>query len=305
MKQLLEELVYDSKFWVSEGEVASYIPKLANTDPKLIGVGVYTIDNEYYEAGDSNTSFSIQSIVKVFSLICALKESTLERLLMKVDVEPSGDKYNSLIKLETMKKHKPLNPFINAGAIAIVGQIKGNSSGERYQKVLDLIRKLTDNDKISYNREVFESERKTGDTNKAIAYFLKGAGIIDGNIDDILDTYFKLCSIEVTVKDMAKASAVIANNGIVPWSDESVISREDIKIVRAIMLTSGLYDGSGNFAVKVGIPAKSGVGGGIIGAVPSKMGIATFGPSLNDKGNSVAGLRIFENLSKDYDLSLL
>ena len=304
MESFLEGIVHQSKFWTSEGKVASYIPKLAIANPKHVGVGVYTVDNEYYESGDTNVKFSIQSVGKVFSLICALRDSGLDSYLMKVDVEPSGDSFNSLVKLETMKKHRPLNPFINAGAIATIGLIKGKTSNEKFDKIISLVREMTENDNITYNNEIFLSEMETGNTNRAIAYFLKGAGIIEGNVDEILETYFKMCSIETTVKDMAKVAAVIANDGVVPWRENTCISRENIRIVKAIMTTSGLYDGSGDFSVKVGMPAKSGVGGCIIGAATNKMGIATFGPSLNEKGNSIAGLKIFEKLSKEYNLSM-
>ncbi|MBN2285702.1 MAG: glutaminase A [Tissierellales bacterium] len=304
MKEFLEETVHSSKYWVMEGHIASYIPRLATANKKHVGIGVYTVDNQYHSAGDTNIKFSIQSVCKVFSLICALKDSGLEKLLMKVDVEPSGDRFNSLVKLETMQNHRPLNPFINAGAIATIGMIRARNAEERFNKVLQILRDMTNNDNLTYNQEVYESEKETGDTNKAIAYYLKGAGILEENVDDILDTYFKICSMEAGIEDMARAAAVIANDGSIPWNGNQLISKEDTKIVRAIMATSGLYDGSGEFSVKVGIPAKSGVGGCIIGAAPNKMGIATFGPSLNEKGNSIAGIRMFQSLSKEYQLSV-
>lgn len=304
MENFLDNVVEDSRFWTSEGKVADYIPKLAHANKKHVAVCVYDLENNNFEAGDSQVKFSIQSVSKVFSLICALQDSGLERFLMKVDVEPSGDSFNSLIKLETMEKHRPLNPFINAGAIATVGMVRGKTSTEKFQKVIDLIRKMTDNESLTYNREIFESEKETGDTNKAIAYFLKGAGILSGNIDETLETYFKICSIEATVNDMAKASAVLANNGVAPWSGERVIDEETVKIVRTVMSSCGLYDGSGSFAVKVGIPAKSGVGGCIFGVVPNRMGIATFGPALDKKGNSIAGYKIFEKMSEEFNLSI-
>ena len=304
MKKYLDEIVNESRSFVSAGKVATYIPELAYANPGHVGIGIYTVDNQYFESGDTDQMFSIQSVGKVFSLICALRDTGLEDFLTKVDVEPSGDKYDSLIKLETMNEHRPLNPFINAGAIAAIGLVKGDSSDERFNKILNLIREMTDNDEITFNQKVFDSEMSTGNTNRAIAYYLKGAGIIEGNVDEILETYIKLCSIEASVKDMAKAASVISNNGIKPWNGEVLIDRDHIKILRALMTTSGLYDGSGDFSVKVGIPSKSGVGGCILGAVPDKMGIVTFGPSLNAKGNSIAGLYLFEAISKKYDLSV-
>lgn len=304
MNNILDEMVKNNRKFVDGGHVATYIPVLSHADPKHLGVGIYTLDNEYYEAGDTSTNFSVQSVGKVFALICALRDSGLEKFLTKVDVEPSGDKYNSLIKLETMDLHRPFNPFINAGAIATIGLINGNSGDERFNKVLSLIRQLADNDSITFNKEVFESEMNSGDTNKAIAYYLKGAGIIEGNVDDILEAYIKVCSIECSVRDMAKAASVIANNGVIPWNGKRILGTSNVKIVRALMTTSGLYDGSGDFCVKVGVPAKSGVGGCIFGSVPNKMGVVTFGPALNDKGNSVGGLKVFEELSNHLDLSI-
>lgn len=304
MEKFLEKTINDSRKYTKKGKVASYIPMLSHVNPNNLGVGVYTLENEFYGAGETDVAFSIQSVGKVFALICALRDSGLKKFLTKVDVEPSGDKYNSLVKLETMDLHRPFNPFINAGAIATIDLIKGDSIHEKFDKVMDLMRTMTDNQELNYNEEVFDSEMHSGDTNKAIAYYLKGAGIIEGNVDEILETYIKVCSIEATVRDMAKAAAVLANNGVTPWNKEVIIEPKYIKIVRALMTTSGLYDGSGAFSVNVGIPAKSGVGGCIFGAVPKRLGIVTYGPSLNDKGNSVAGLKVMKTVAREYDLSI-
>ncbi len=304
MKEILNDIIHDCKFYTNLGSVADYIPILANGNKKDLGLGIYNLDNTYIQSGDTDKFFSIQSVSKVFSLICALEDIGLEKFLMKVDLEPSGDRFNSLIKLETVEKNKPLNPFINGGAITTISLIKGNSPLERFEKILDLIRKMTNNDSINYNKDIFISEKETGHRNKAIAYFLKGANILEGDVDEILDTYFKICSVEARVEDMAKAASVIANNGIAPWSGKRIIEKEIIPIIRAVMCSCGLYDGSGNFAVRVGIPAKSGVGGLIIGVVPNKMGIATFGPALDKKGNSIGGIKIYEELNKQFNLSI-
>lgn len=304
MKKILDDIIHDCKFYTNLGNLADYIPILANGNKKDLGLGIYNIDNTYIESGDTGKKFSIQSVSKIFSLICALNDIGLEKFLMKVDLEPSGDRFNSLIKLETVEKNKPLNPFINGGAITTISLIKGSCPLERFEKILDLIKKMTNNDTINYNEEIYLSEKETGHRNKAIAYFLKGANILEGDVDEILETYFKICSVEARVEDMAKAASVIANNGIAPWSGERLIKKEIVKIVRAVMCSCGLYDGSGNFAVNVGIPAKSGVGGLIIGIVPNKMGIATFGPALDNKGNSIGGIKVYEELSKRFNLSI-
>ena len=219
-------------------------------------------------------------------------------------MEPSADPFNSMVKLETRESHKPLNPFINAGAIVCTSMVQGDNGIEKFNRIHNMIKIMADNPAIDINQSVYRSEKLTGNTNRAIAYYLKGAGLIEKDVEDVLDTYFKLCSIEVTALDVAKMASVVANNGITPWSNERLMSIEICRIVKAIMTTCGLYDSSGQFSVEVGLPSKSGVGGCIMAVAPQNMGIAVIGPALDSHGNSMAGKKVLEYLSNELNLSI-
>ena len=182
--------------------------------------------------------------------------------------------------------------------------VQGDNGIEKFNRIHNMIKIMADNPAIDINQSVYRSEKLTGNTNRAIAYYLKGAGLIEKDVEDVLDTYFKLCSIEVTALDVAKMASVVANNGITPWSNERLMSIEICRIVKAIMTTCGLYDSSGQFSVEVGLPSKSGVGGGICSVVPGKMGIGVYGPSLDKKGNSIAGVALLEDLSSELNLTI-
>jgi len=304
MQILLNDIIKDNKVHTKKGELADYIPELTKANPNALGICVYDLENNVYLAGDFNTKFTIQSVSKVIILACALMDKGREIVFSKVGTEPSADPFNSIIKLETRHSHKPLNPFINAGAIVCTSLVNGNNANKKFRRVLDMIRIMADNPNIDINYHVFQSEKLTGNTNRAIAYYLKGANIIEEDVEDVLDAYFKLCSIEATVEDVAKMAAVIGNKGISPWSNEEIVPPNVCKVLMAIMMTCGLYNASGEFAVNVGFPAKSGVGGCIMSVVPNKMGIAVIGPALDDNGNSVAGLKVLESLSQKLELSM-
>jgi glutaminase len=234
----------------------------------------------------------------------ALIQNGEEKVFSKVGVEPTADAFNSIINLETKNLQRPLNPMINAGAIAAVSLVGGENGEETFQRILDFTKKITGCSTITFNKKVYESEKQTGDRNRSLAYFMKSTGVIEGNVEDVLDVYFKQCSIEMSCTEIARIGAMLANNGVLPWNGETVISRNVARIVKTIMVTCGLYDESGQFAVQVGIPAKSGVGGGIVAAVPGRMGIGVIGPALDAKGNSIAGVKILEELSRELDLSI-
>ena len=212
--------------------------------------------------------------------------------------------FNSIVNLEVRDTGRPYNPMINAGAIVTTSLIDGKDVNEKFQKILDFIRLVTNNESISVNERVYLSEKETGNRNRALAYFMKSSGILDGDVEEILDLYFKQCSIEVSARDLARFGSVLANDGVIPWKNERVMSREVCRIVKTIMVTCGMYDASGEFAVHVGIPAKSGVGGGILATVPRKYGIGIYGPSLDEKGNSISGLHVIKDLSEELDLSI-
>lgn len=304
MKKLLETIIDNNKHWTAEGAVATYIPELSKANPDALGICVSTLDDEEYCAGDCEMKFTIQSISKVITLLLAILDNGKEYVFSKVGMEPTADAFNSIIALETRNHHKPINPMINAGAIATVSLVSGNNSEDSFARILKFARKITGNPDLDINNDVYHSEKSTGHKNRALAYYMKSTGIIEGDVEEVLDVYFKQCSIEVTCKDIARIGAMLANDGVLPWNGERVISRGTARIVKTIMVTCGMYDASGHFAVHIGIPAKSGVGGGILAAVPGRMGIGVVGPALDVKGNSIGGIKVLEELSKELDLSI-
>lgn len=304
MKKLLETIIDNNKHWTAEGAVATYIPELSKANPDALGICVSTLDDEEYCAGDCEMKFTIQSISKVITLLLAILDNGKEYVFSKVGMEPTADAFNSIIALETRNHHKPINPMINAGAIATVSLVSGNNSEDSFARILKFARKITGNPELDINNDVYHSEKATGHKNRALAYYMKSTGIIESDVEEVLDVYFKQCSIEVTCKDIARIGAMLANDGVLPWNGERVISRGTARIVKTIMVTCGMYDASGHFAVHIGIPAKSGVGGGILAAVPGRMGIGVVGPALDIKGNSIGGIKVLEELSKELDLSI-
>ena len=305
MKNLLINLVEKNKKYTKDGKLASYIPALLKANEEALGLCVYDIkNNEKYWAGDSEVKFTIQSISKVVGLIIALNDYGRENVFKKVNVEPTGMGFNSIVNLEIRDQNRPYNPMINAGAIVTTSLIFGENEDHKLQRILNFLRRATNNPTIDINKEVYECEKATGDRNRSLAYFMKSSNILEGDVEEVLDLYFKQCSIEATAKDLAMFSAVIANDGVAPWSDEVLVSREVCRIVKTIMVTCGMYDSSGEFAVHVGVPAKSGVGGGIIATVPKRFGIGIYGPALDDKGNSIGGVHILKDLSDELELSI-
>lgn len=304
MQSKIENIIKECRKYTKEGEVASYIPELEKADKNALGIYIDKLDGSQFYSGDYETKFTIQSISKVISLIIAIMDNGMEKVFSKVGVDPTSYSFNSIITLEAKDTHKPLNPMINAGAIAIVSLIKGDSPEEIIGRILDFTKKVTGNEDIKINEEVYKSEKRTGDRNRSLAYFMKGTGVIEKDVEKVLEAYFQQCSIEVTCKDIAKIGAFLANDGVVPSTGERIITKEIAKVVKAIMITCGMYNASGSFAVKVGIPSKSGVGGGIMATVPGVMGIGILGPALDEKGNSVAGVKVLEQLSRELDLSI-
>ena len=304
MFNLLNTLVEKNKIYVKEGKVASYIPALSKANEDDLGIYVVDSRGKEYYSGDYEKKFTMQSISKIVSLILAIRDNGRYNVFKKVDVEPTGMGFNSIVNLEASDTGKPYNPMINAGAIVTTSLIDGNSPEEKLQKILEFMKAVTNNENIDVNEEVYLSEKETGNRNRALAYFMKSTGVLEGDVEEILDLYFKQCSIEVSAKDLARFGAVLANDGVIPWTNEKIIPKEVCRIVKTIMVTCGMYDASGEFAVNVGIPAKSGVGGGILATVPRKFGIGIYGPSLDEKGNSIAGIKLIKDLSNELDLSI-
>ena len=303
MNDLLNRLIKKNIPETKLGTVASYIPELDKA--KKDALGIYIIDNEgnEYFSGDYETKFTIQSISKVVALMLAILDNGEDYVFSKVGMEPTGDHFNSITKLETSGERKPYNPLINAGAIAVSSMIKGKDARDRFQRLLDFFKKISEDETLDVNYKIYCGESETGNRNRAMVFFLKGEGIIEGNVEDALDIYFKQCSIEVTAKTLAKIGLFLANNGKLS-TGEIVITQWDATIINNLMVTCGMYDSSGDFAVRAGIPSKSGVGGGILSVVPGKMGIGVYGPSLDKKGNSIAGVTLLEDLSNELNLTI-
>ena len=304
-KDLLSMIHKCSKY-TKNGKTASYIPILQNADPSCLGICPADNFGHLIKAGDANHLFTIQSIVKILTFTCSLMDSGYQKVAKKVSVEPSNDSFNSIVTLETKNKHKPLNPMINAGSIACLTLVKGRTLLEKSNRILNFSRLLSGNPNISIDEEVYKSEKQTGSRNRALAYYMQSTNIIEQDIDieELLDAYFRICSILVSCVDLANIALIYANNGVNNITGEKFLSKKTAKIIKATMVMCGMYEESGMVAVRIGLPAKSGVGGGILALIPEKMGIGIYGPALNTKGSSIAGIALLELLSKHLDASI-
>jgi glutaminase len=274
-----------------QGQVASYIPELQNVDANKLGIHLTTTDNQNYGLGHFNERFSIQSISKVLSLTLAVHLDSAH-LWDRVGVEPSGSPFNSLVQLE-YEKGIPRNPLINAGALVIC-DILISRMKEPTKELLEFTRNISGNPTIDYNPRVSQSEKSAGYRNAALINLMKAYGNIENDIDTVLDFYFNLCSIEMSCRELTQAFLFLAAGGVNPINNEKIISVSQSKRINAIMQLCGFYDEAGEFSFKVGLPGKSGVGGGIIAIHPGKYSIAVWSPRLNDKGNSYKGMKILE-----------
>ena len=300
VQDILEEALKKGQEYVELGECASYIPELARADKKKLGVCLYTRSTDKYTAGDTKDRFTIQSISKVISLAAALELCGFEKVFEKMNMEPSGDAFNSLVKLD-LTSDKPFNPMINAGAITTAGYLQPLVS---FEDMLKYARKLCMDDGIVMDEKVYQSEMSHCSRNRAIAYLLQSKGILEADVEKSLDLYIRMCSLSVTAESLAGLGLVLANGGLHPETGTRMIDADALRVAKTIMMTCGMYDGSGEFAVRVGIPSKSGVGGGILSVVEKQMGIGIYGPSLDPKGNSIGGQRMLEYLSKELKLHL-
>ena len=283
------------------GEVADYIPELSNVNPLNFGVDLTLKTGENFGVGDYTTKFSIQSISKVLSLSLAysiLGESIWNRL----GVEPSGTAYNSLIQLET-DKGIPRNPFINAGAIVITDVLLSNLENPKID-FLNFVRNLSGENNINYSEKIAVSEKSVGYRNVALCNFIKSFGNIKNDPNKVLDFYFDICSLEMSCIELSKTFMFLANNGINPQNQQQVLTLSQSKRINALMQTCGFYDESGEFAFKVGLPGKSGVGGGIVAVHPGQYVITVWSPKLNKKGNSFKGMKFLEEFTTQSKLSI-
>jgi glutaminase len=284
------------------GQVATYIPELAKVDPALFGIVIATVDGQVYEVGAARAAFTIQSISKPLVYGVALEDHGRDRVRQSIGVEPSGDAFNS-ISLEPTSG-RPLNPMINAGAIATTGLVKGADGEARLQRVLDAIAAFAGRP-LGIDDSVFESERSTGHRNRAIGHMLRNYEILTEDPEAALDLYFQQCSIVVDCRDLALIAATLANGGVHPVSGQRAMASEHISDILSVMTTCGMYDFAGEWVTRVGMPAKSGVGGGIIAVLPGQLGIGVFSPALDERGNSVRGVKVCEAISADLGLHFL
>ena len=300
IQKILSQAVEAARPAAELGQTASYIPELGKVDKHQLGACVFTLDGGRFSAGDTKVRFSIQSISKVITLAAALETCGFDTVFAQVGMEPSGDAFNAMGKLEAAGS-SPSNPMINAGAIAVSSYLEPKLS---FDQMLAFARKLCLDPEISLDEAVYRSEMSHISRNRAIAYLLENKGVIRGNVEPALDFYVRMCSLSVTAESLAGLGLVLAGGGISPATGERLLSPDTVRIVKSIMLTCGMYDGSGTFAVQVGIPSKSGVGGGILSVVDRRMGIGIFGPALDAKGNSVAGEQVLRQLSRELHLHI-
>lgn len=286
----------------SSGKNADYIPYLAQVDSKLFGIAVVTTDNQVVTLGNVDYSFSIQSISKVFTLALAMEELGPEKVFEKIGSEPTGRPFNSVSAVVDMPTHTG-NPLVNAGAIATTSLISGKNADEKWNKILAFYGKVA-GDKLTLIDEVYKSEAATNAGNKALSMLLAKYDRIYADPFESVDIYTKQCSVGVTAVQLARMGATLANNGINPATGDQVIKREDIPHILSTMTMAGLYDGSGGWAWNVGLPAKSGVGGGIVAIAPGKGAIAVFAPPLDEAGNSVKAQKVIDYVAQRLNYNL-
>ena len=279
MQKILENALEIGRKYIPEGECASYIPELAKADKNHLGVCIRTRGMETFSAGDTKERFTIQSISKVITLMVALQHCGFDKVFEKMNMEPSGDAFNSLVKLD-LTSDKPFNPMINAGAITTAGYLVPDVS---FEDMLNYARRLCLDKDIVMDEKVFRSEMDHCARNRAIAYLLQSKGILESDVEKSLELYTRMCSLSVTAESLAGLGLVLSNGGRHPETGERLIDK---------------------YAVQVGIPSKSGVGGGILAVVEKRMGIGIYGPALNEKGNSIGGSHVLEYLSKELNLHM-
>jgi glutaminase len=303
LEAAVAEIVEALRHRSDRGEVASYIPELAGADPRAFGIVVATADGHIVSGGDCETPFSIQSISKVFTLTLALGKSG-DRLWRRVGREPSGSPFNSVVQLER-EQGIPRNPFINAGAIAVTDLIlSGHQPREALGEILRFMQFLADDPSITIDRAVAASEHRTGFRNAALANYMKSFGVLDNPVNFTLGVYFHHCAIAMSCRQLAMAGRFLACDGKYPSTGFTVVPAERARRINALMLTCGHYDGSGEFAYRVGLPGKSGVGGGILTIAPGKASIAVWSPGLDANGNSHLGRIALEMLTKKMGWSI-
>ena len=300
MQAVLEEIHREVQPLLGQGEVARYIPELAKVPPGRFGMAVVTLDGEVHTVGDAHEAFSIQSISKLFSLTLVFKLIG-DELWQRVGREPSGNPFNSLVQLE-QERGKPRNPFINAGAL-VVTDVLCSRFVQPEMALVDFLRRLSGNTALQYDERVALSELGTSSRNRAMGHFMQSFGNLANPVDEVIEAYCRYCAITMNCVDLARAVCFLANDGV-SLGGQSIIDSSSAKRLSALMLTCGTYDAAGDFAYRVGLPAKSGVGGGIVAHIPGTLGVCVWSPALEASGNSLAGSFALERFTSLLGLSL-
>lgn len=303
-QSILNEISQQVAPFLDTGKVADYIPALADVNPRQFAMSLTLFDGTQYSVGDAQTLFSIQSISKVFSFTLALKHYGTD-MYQRIGHEPSGNPFNSLVQLE-YENGVPRNPFINAGAINVTDALisKHDNSEKTFDEIIDFIRSIANESSINSNESVAISEMEHGFRNLALANLMKSFNNLDNDAEEVVKTYFKHCAIEMNTKMLSRAMLYLANHGVDPITNQTYITQQQAKRINAVMLTCGHYDASGDFAFHVGLPGKSGVGGGIVAVIPRTMGIAVWSPGLNAQGNSLVGTKALELFTTKTGMSI-
>ncbi len=300
MQELLEEL-HQRYLPLQEGKLADYIPELAKANPNHFAISLVTAEGQVYQVGNFDRRFTIQSISKPFVYGIALEDYGREEVLRRVGVEPTGDPFNSITLDE--KSKRPFNPMVNAGAIATSNLIRGSGPADRLNRLMQVFSTYVGRE-VSADMSVFLSERSTGHRNRAMAHLMLNFQMIGSNVEEILDLYFQQCSLLVTSTDLASMAATLANGGVNPLTGQRALSNDFVRDLLSVMFTCGLYDFSGEWAYRVGMPAKSGVGGGMLAVAPGKLGIGIYSPLLDERGTSVRAIQVCQELSSTLGLHL-
>lgn len=298
MDTLLNQILDQCRPLTGRGNVATYIPELSKVDPNQLGICIITSDGQTHCAGQYNAHFTLQSVVKPLILLLALLDSGEEKVRSLVGVEATGKPFDAFNYSDQALTGAHINPMINTGAIALCSLIQGDSYTDKFRRLLDFARRISGNPQLQVDEDVYRSENVTGHKNRALAYLLRAYGMLQDDVEDVVGCYFRACSIRVNCVDLARIAYVFAHHGT------DLFDARYARFVNATLMTSGMYDGSGEFALDVGFPAKSGVGGGIMGVVPNKLGIGVFSPALDKKGNSLAGVQVLAQLSEQLELSV-
>ncbi|MGE7111180.1 glutaminase [Lysinibacillus sp. NPDC047702] len=312
-QQLVSSWVKEFRPFAKNGQCANYIPALAEKDPLQLAISIVGPSGNEMKAGDTAELFTLQSVSKVVTFILACMDRGLPYVLERVDVEPTGDTFNSIIRLESHHPGKPFNPMINAGAITVSSMLTGNSPQEKMEKILYFLEQMVGK-RLKVNEVVFQSEWQTANRNRSLAYYLMDSGFLDCTVEEALEVYLKQCAIEVNVSDLAMIGLVIANDGYHPQLKTQLFPKQVAKLAKALMVTCGMYNASGKFAAFIGLPAKSGVSGAILAAVPSHAslnspfpdgcGIGIYGPAIDSIGNSVAGVKLLKHLATEWNMNI-